>query len=75
MSNGPPTMAIVGLADKAVAESKERVAALSSPGLALLAKRIAVNLSPADLLKEGSHFDLLLRWACLPRWGCCHLIV
>ena len=52
-------MAIVGLADKAVAESKERVrAALSSLGLSLPAKRIAVNLAPADLVKEGAHFDL-----------------
>ena len=61
MSNGLPSMAIVGLADKVVAESKERVrAALSSLGLALPAKRIVVNLSPADLLKEGAHFDLLI---------------
>lgn len=53
MSNGLPSMASVGLADKAVAESKERVrAALSSLGLALPAKRIAVYLSPADLLSE-----------------------
>ena len=59
ISNGLPAMAIVGLADKAVAESKERVrAALSSLGLSLPAKRIAVNLAPADLVKEGAHFDL-----------------
>ena len=52
-------MAIVGLADKSVAESKERVrAALSSLGLALPSKRIAINLSGADVLKEGAHFDL-----------------
>jgi magnesium chelatase family protein len=58
-SNGLPVMATVGLADKAVVELKERVrAALSSLGLALPAKRIAVNLSSADLLKEGAHFDL-----------------
>ena len=45
--------------DKAVAESRERVrAALSSIGLALPPKRIAVNLAPADVLKEGAHFDL-----------------
>src|SRR5450432_2471161 len=50
---------IVGLADKAVAESKERVrAALTAIGLALPPRRITVNLAPADLLKEGSHFDL-----------------
>ncbi len=50
---------IVGLRDKAVAESRERVhAALHASGLALPAKRITVNLAPADLPKEGSHFDL-----------------
>ena len=59
ITNGLPAMAIVGLADKAVAESKERVrAALSSIGLALPAKRIAINLAPADVVKEGAHFDL-----------------
>ena len=50
---------IVGLADKAVAESRERVrAALAAIGLALPFKRITVNLAPADLPKEGSHYDL-----------------
>jgi len=50
---------VVGLPDKAVAESRERVrAALSASGLALPAKRVTVNLAPADLPKEGSHFDL-----------------
>lgn len=50
---------IVGLPDKAVAESRERVrSALIASGLALPAKRITVNLAPADLPKEGSHFDL-----------------
>jgi magnesium chelatase family protein len=50
---------IVGLADKAVAESRERVrSALSAIGLALPFKQIVVNLSPADLPKEGSHYDL-----------------
>jgi magnesium chelatase family protein len=50
---------IVGLADKAVAESRERVhAALHASGLALPPKRITVNLAPADLPKEGSHYDL-----------------
>ena len=59
MAGGLPTFAIVGLPDKAVAESKERVrAALGALGLALPPKRITVNLSPADVLKEGSHFDL-----------------
>ena len=59
VANGLPSMAIVGLADKAVAESKERVrAALASIGLALPPKRIAINLAPADVVKEGAHFDL-----------------
>ena len=56
---GLPTFTVVGLPDKAVAESRERVrAALGALGLALPPKRITVNLAPADLLKEGSHFDL-----------------
>ena len=59
IANGLPAMAIVGLADKAVAESRERVrAALASIGLALPPKRIAINLAPADVVKEGAHFDL-----------------
>ena len=59
LSNGLPSFMIVGLPDKAVAESKERVrSALNSMGLALPPKRITVNLSPADVIKEGSHFDL-----------------
>jgi magnesium chelatase family protein len=50
---------LVGLPDKAVGESKERVrSALIASGLALPAKRITVNLAPADLPKEGSHYDL-----------------
>ena len=59
LSAGLPRFTIVGLPDKAVAESRERVhVALASIGLALPPKRITVNLSPADLPKEGSHFDL-----------------
>ena len=59
LSAGLPRFTIVGLPDKAVAESRERVrAALSSIGLALPPKVITVNLSPADLPKEGSHYDL-----------------
>ena len=56
---GKVNMHIVGLPDKAVAESRERVqAALHASGLALPPKKITVNLAPADLPKEGSHFDL-----------------
>ena len=59
LSSGVPKFTIVGLADKAVAESRERVrAALASIGLALPPKVITINLSPADLPKEGSHYDL-----------------
>src|SRR5579864_5294128 len=50
---------VVGLGDKAVTESRERVrAALSAIGLALPYRRLTVNLAPADLPKEGSHYDL-----------------
>ena len=56
---GLPAFTIVGLPDKAVAESRERVRdALNAIGLALPPKRITVNLAPADLPKEGSHYDL-----------------
>ncbi|MDP6843230.1 MAG: YifB family Mg chelatase-like AAA ATPase [Rhodospirillales bacterium] len=59
ISGGMPVFTVVGLPDKAVAESRERVrAALNALGLALPPKRITVNLSPADLVKDGSHFDL-----------------
>lgn len=59
LSTGLVSFTIVGLPDKAVAESRERVrAALHASGLALPAKRITVNLAPADLPKEGSHYDL-----------------
>lgn len=56
---GLPAFNVVGLADKAVSEARERVrAALVASGLALPARRITVNLAPADLPKEGSHYDL-----------------
>ncbi|NKB44315.1 MAG: YifB family Mg chelatase-like AAA ATPase [Alphaproteobacteria bacterium] len=59
IAGGLPAFTIVGLPDKAVAESRERVrAALGAIGLALPPKRITVNLAPADVQKEGSHFDL-----------------
>ena len=57
--SGLPAFTVVGLPDKAVAESRERVrAALAALGLALPSRRITVNLAPADVAKEGSHFDL-----------------
>ncbi|MEB3702110.1 YifB family Mg chelatase-like AAA ATPase [Candidatus Bealeia paramacronuclearis] len=59
ISPGLPNFIIVGLADKAVGESKERVrAALNALALALPSKRITVNLAPADVQKEGTHYDL-----------------
>lgn len=59
MASGLPAFSVVGLPDKAVSEARERVrSALSAMGLALPPKRITINLAPADLLKEGSHFDL-----------------
>ena len=61
---------VVGLADKAVAESRERVrAALTASGLALPLKRITVNLAPADLPKEGSHYDLPIALAIMAAIG------
>ncbi len=63
---GMPMFSIVGLPDKAVSEARDRVrAALSAMGIALPNKRITINLSPADLPKEGSHFDLPIALALL----------
>lgn len=63
---GIPTFTVVGLADKTIAESRERVrGALASIGLSLPAKKILINLAPADLSKEGSHFDLPIACAIL----------
>lgn len=70
MAPGLPAFAIVGLADKAVSEARERVrAALGAIGLALPAKRITVNLAPADLPKEGSHYDLPIALGLLVAMG------
>lgn len=70
ISSGLPSFTIVGLPDKAVAESRERVrAALQSLGLSLPPKRITLNLAPADLLKEGSHFDLPVAMGLLAGMG------
>ena len=70
ISSGLPNFIIVGLPDKAIAESKERIrAAIQSIGLQLPPKRIVINLSPADLLKEGSHFDLPIALSILSVMG------
>lgn len=63
---GLPSFAIVGLPDKAVSEARERVrAAMTAMSIALPSKRITINLSPADVLKVGSHFDLPIALALL----------
>ena len=70
IAGGVPAFVVVGLPDKAVRESTERVrAALSAIGLALPPKRITVNLSPADLPKEGSHYDLPIALGLLAAMG------
>ena len=67
---GMPGFHLVGLPDKAVNESRQRVqATLSTLGLALPPKRITINLSPADLPKEGSHYDLPIALALLAAMG------
>ena len=74
LAPGLPNFIVVGLADKAVAESRERErervrGAIASMGLSLPPKRISVNLSPADLPKEGSHYDLPIALALLGAMG------
>src|SRR3712207_7045479 len=70
IASGVPAFVVVGLPDKAVAESRERVrAALAAIGLSLPPKRITVNLSPADLPKEGSHYDLPIALGLLAAMG------
>jgi len=67
---GMPGFHLVGLPDKAVGESRQRVqAALAAMGLALPPRRITINLSPADLPKEGSHYDLPIALALLSAMG------
>jgi len=66
VSAGMPAFSVVGLPDKAVSEARDRVrAALTALSIALPSKRITINLSPADLPKEGSHFDLPIALALL----------
>ena len=70
LSSGSNAFLILGLPDKAVNESRERVhAALAAMGLSLPPKRITINLSPADLPKEGSHYDLPIALALLAAMG------
>lgn len=70
IASGLPAFVIVGLPDKAAAEGRERVrAALAAIGLAIPPRRITVNLSPADLPKEGAHFDLPIALGLLGAMG------
>ncbi|SDD68077.1 YifB family Mg chelatase-like AAA ATPase [Belnapia rosea] len=70
LAPGIPAFLIVGLPDKAVGESRERVrAALIGLGLSLPPKRVLVNLAPADIVKEGSHFDLPIALGVLAAMG------
>ena len=70
ITSGNPHFAIVGLPDKAVGESRERVrSAFAAIGLALPPKHITVNLAPADLPKEGSHYDLAIALGLLAAMG------
>ncbi|MBS0502497.1 MAG: ATP-binding protein, partial [Proteobacteria bacterium] len=70
LTPGMPKFVVVGLPDKAVAESRERVrSAIAALGLSLPPKHITVNLSPADLPKEGSHFDLPIALGLLATLG------
>ncbi|MBX9977661.1 MAG: YifB family Mg chelatase-like AAA ATPase [Alphaproteobacteria bacterium] len=67
---GLPTFNIVGLGDKAVNESKERIrAAFHSMNLSLPPQRVTVNLAPADFQKEGSHYDLPIALGILSSLG------
>ncbi|WP_299152179.1 YifB family Mg chelatase-like AAA ATPase [uncultured Tateyamaria sp.] len=70
LTPGMPAFSIVGLPDKAVSEARDRVrTALTAMSIALPSKRITINLSPADLPKEGSHFDLPIALAMLAALG------
>ncbi|MBI1327628.1 MAG: YifB family Mg chelatase-like AAA ATPase [Alphaproteobacteria bacterium] len=70
IASGQPAFNIVGLPDKAVNESKERVrAALHALGISLPAKRITINMAPADVTKEGSHYDLPIALGVLTALG------
>jgi len=70
ITKGLPSFSIVGLGDKAIAESRERVrSALHAIGLSLPANHITVNLAPADVVKEGTHYDLPIAVALIGAMG------
>ena len=69
-TSGEGIFVIVGLGDKAVGESRERVrGAFAGLGLAMPGRRIICNLAPADLPKEGSHYDLPIALAVMASMG------
>ncbi|WP_295314565.1 YifB family Mg chelatase-like AAA ATPase [Roseobacter sp.] len=66
LTPGLPGFSIVGLPDKAVSEARDRIrSALAGMAIAFPSKKVTINLSPADLPKEGSHFDLPIAIALL----------
>lgn len=66
ISNGLPTLLIVGLGNKAIDEAKERVrSAIKNSGLEFPRKRVTINLAPANLPKDGAHFDIAIATALL----------
>ena len=70
IANGLPGLITVGLPDKAVDESRERIrSAIKHSGLVLPQKRITLNLAPADLPKDGSAYDLAIAIAILTASG------
>jgi magnesium chelatase family protein len=70
IAGGAHGIVIVGLGDKAVSESRERIrAAFASMGLAIPGGRLVVNLAPADLPKEGTHYDLPIALAMMAALG------
>ncbi|MBI1404621.1 MAG: ATP-binding protein [Caulobacter sp.] len=70
LTGGLPNFVVVGLGDKAVGESRERVrGAFAGLGLAMPAQRVVANLAPADLPKEGSHYDLPIALAVMAAMG------
>lgn len=70
VTGGNPKFFIVGLPDKSVSEARERIwSAFAAIGLGMPPKRITVNLAPADIRKEGSHFDLPIALALMAEIG------
>ena len=70
ITRGMPAFSIVGLANKSVSEAKERVrSAIASSGFQFPQSRITINLAPADIVKDGSHYDLPIAIGILTSMG------